>query len=76
MRRLSKKDKNFYRTCDYCDNKMGNRQTEEAFKGILEAKDNIIKIYKQKIEELADKIGDRNRRMENLTRKASDVLVS
>ena len=69
MRRLCKKDKNFYRVCDYCDNKIGDRRTEELFRRILEEKDRAIVLFKQKTAELAGKIGDRHKRMDKLEQK-------
>ena len=66
MRKLSTKDKNFYRTCDYCDNKMGNREIEEKFKEVISAKENMIRLCKEKITELTGKTEDRKKRLEAL----------
>ncbi len=69
MRRLCQKDLKFYRICDYCDNKIMNKHAEEAFKSVLDSKENQIKRYRQKIEELAEKTKDRAQRKEALGRK-------
>ena len=66
LRKLSKKDKNFYRTCDYCDNKMGNREIEEKFKEVISAKENMIRLCKEKGTELTGKTEDRKKRLEAL----------
>jgi len=76
MRRLSKKDKNFYRVCDYCDNKVCNKQTEELFKRIIEERDNAIQTFKQKTVEYTEKIGERKKRMEKLEQKFSESVAN
>lgn len=73
MRRYSKKDSKSYRTCDYCDNKIGNRQAEETFKAILKSKESIIQSYKQKIKEVNEKQLERQKRMEKLNNKYAEI---